>query len=129
MQISKLKMILIQDGNVYLCTKPTFSIHIPYEIWHSEPLSRKYRKHGQEALDREIIKMLFEGYEIEGNHESVTRYLKVSPYYNSEASAVFCDCLHTYAMAKSDLPKREKQKLENALLQEMYDNLFELLSA
>ena len=63
----------VRSDGVYLHSKSNNDDR-PYRLWHCDSLTKIYQTEGQQGLDREIVRMLYEYAEIRGCHPSMERY-------------------------------------------------------
>lgn len=66
--------ITVKRNGVYISSRSA-NDSLPFKSWRSDILSQSYKTKGQEGLDKEIIRMLFEcPIVLAGDHKSLSRY-------------------------------------------------------
>lgn len=73
MSTELIRAVYVKSDEVYLNSKSS-NDDCPFNTWKCDSLTDIYKNEGQKGLDREIVRMLCEYAQIQGNHASVERY-------------------------------------------------------
>ena len=73
MSTELINRITVKKDGVYLSSHSSNDT-APFHSWLCKGLSEIYAAEGQQGLDREIIRMLYEYAQLRGSHQSLNRY-------------------------------------------------------